>query len=87
MENSETINHPDLFKVESPMVNRKAREKSAWRKFRDVFGYHYASDKERRCKNCRFVKWNWVKRRWICRLQVHRIGPFWVCLKWKKILE
>lgn len=74
--------HPDFFKGQSRIVERKARDKSAFRKFRDVFHYHYRTDRAICCKTCVFSVRDNVKKTWRCRLQGwHRTGAFWVCLK------
>lgn len=78
--------HPDFFRGKSPMKVRRRPDRAPFRKWRDVFHYHYRTQREQCCMTCKFVRYNSTRRRWQCRLQNHRVGPFWVCMKWVKNL-
>jgi hypothetical protein len=80
---TDPIMHPDLFRKESPIVTKRPRDRSAFRKFRDMFHYHYNSGNGERCNTCKFSFYNSGRKRWTCSLQGgHRTGPYWVCLNW-----
>ncbi|HVN67059.1 MAG TPA: hypothetical protein VMT55_01700 [Candidatus Sulfotelmatobacter sp.] len=80
-------NQPEFFRGKDLQLVRSTPRppRSPIKLWRLIFHYHYRTQRQTCCRTCAFVRYSATAQTWRCRLQNwRRIGPFWVCSKWKK---